>query len=114
MRLVIIRATEAGLALIGCAHDSFMIEDTVGRIGQSAAELRGIMRQVSCDLLGGFELRADCDPLKDITRYPDHFIDEREREEEMVHWNWLMTLIAEEEDAQQWQTTDHRSEYVRA
>jgi hypothetical protein len=93
MRLVIVRANK--LNLIGCAHDSFLIEDTIDRIEQSAAELQEIMRQASRDLFGGFELRADCDPAKDIVRYPDRFVDEREREDGMIHWNWLLTLIAE-------------------
>jgi hypothetical protein len=99
-RLVIVRAS-GRLNLIGCAHDSFLIEDTIDRIEQSAAELQEIMRQESRDLFGGFELRADCDPAKDIVRYPDRFVDEREREDRMQHWNWLMSLIAEEEIAQQ-------------
>ena len=107
MRLVIVRASK--LNLIGCAHDSFMIEDTVDRIEQSVAELQNIMRQASRDLFGGFEIRADCDPVKDIVRYPDRFIDDREREEEMRHWNWFMTLISEEENAQQGgQSADHQ------
>jgi DNA polymerase-1 len=91
MRLVIVRASH--LNLIGCAHDSFLIEDTIDRIEQSAVELQEIMRQASRDLFGGFEIRADCDPVKDIVRYPDRFVDEREREDGMKHWNWLMTLI---------------------
>jgi DNA polymerase I len=95
LRLVIVRASK--LSLIGCAHDSFLIEDTIDRIEQSAAELQEIMRQASRDLFG-FEIRADCDPVKDIVRYPDRFVDEREREDGMRHWNWLMTLIAEEEN----------------
>ena len=97
MRLVFVRASH--LNLIGCAHDSFLIEDTIDRIEQSAAELQEIMRQASRDLFG-FELRADCDPTKDIVRYPDRFVDEREREDGMRHWNWFMTLIAEEEERQ--------------
>ena len=36
------------------------------------------MRQASRDLLGGFELRADCKPERDIVRYPARFIDKRE------------------------------------
>ena len=51
------------------------------------------MREASRDLFGGFELRADCKP-HDIVRYPDRFVDKREREDGMRHWNWLMTLIA--------------------
>jgi hypothetical protein len=113
-RLVIIRAGAAGLKLIGCAHDSFLIEDTIDRIEQSAAALQEIMRQASRDLLGGFELRADCDPEKDIVRYPDRFVDEREREDGMRHWNWLMALIAEAENAQDGQIGDHRPELVAA
>jgi hypothetical protein len=103
MRLVIVRASAAGLNLIGCAHDGFFIEDTIDRIEQSVAILQEIMRQASRDLFGGFELRADCNPAKDIVRYPDRFVDDREREDKMVHWNWLMSLIAdaEEEDGQQ-------------
>jgi DNA polymerase-1 len=95
MRLVIVRAGAAGLRLIGCAHDSFMIEDTIDRIENSVAQLQEIMRQVSRDLLGGFELRADC-KLEDIVRYPDRFVDKREREDGMRHWEWLLTLIEEE------------------
>jgi hypothetical protein len=112
-RIVIVRAGAAGLKLIGCAHDSFLIEETIDSIEQSVAELQGIMRKASCDLFGGFELRADCDPTKDIVRYPDRFVDEREREDGMLHWNWFMTLIAEEENGQQngW-TRDHRSGFV--
>jgi DNA polymerase-1 len=108
MRLVIVRASK--LNLIGCAHDSFLIEDTIDRIEQSTTELQDIMRQASRDLFGGFEIRADCDPVKDIVRYPDRFIDEREREDGMVHWNWFVTLITEEENAKQsGQLADHRS-----
>ena len=57
------------------------------------------MRKASRDLFGGFELRADCKP-NDIVRYPDRFVDKREREDGMQHWNWLMTLIAGEDDGQ--------------
>jgi hypothetical protein len=109
MRLVIVRSS--GLNLIGCAHDSFLIEDTIDRIEQSAAELQEIMRQASRDLFG-FEIRADCDPVKDIVRHPDRFVDEREREDGMRHWNWFMALIAEEENEQQNESerpADHRS-----
>jgi hypothetical protein len=97
MRLVIVRASK--LQLIGCAHDSFLIEDTIDRIEASAAKMQEIMRKASRDLLGGFELRADCNP-HDIVRYPDRFVDKREREDGMRHWNWLMTLIAEQDDGQ--------------
>jgi DNA polymerase family A len=104
MRLVIIRAGAAGLRLIGCAHDSFMIEDTIERILDSVTKLQAIVRQASRDLLGGFELRADCKPDRDIVRYPDRFVDKRELEEGMRHWNRLMELIAEQEDGQ---SSDH-------
>jgi hypothetical protein len=97
MRLVIVRAGAAGLRLIGCAHDSFMIEDSIDRIEQSVAKLQQIMREASRDLLNGFELRADCKP-EDIVRYPNRFIDKRERECEMRHWNRLMALIDEQDD----------------
>jgi DNA polymerase family A len=96
MRLVIIYAGAAGLRLIGCAHDSFLIEDTIDRIEGSVAKLQEIMRQASRDLLGGFELRADCKPDRDIVRYPDRFVDKRELEDGMRHWNRLMALITEE------------------
>jgi DNA polymerase family A len=94
MRLVFIRA--AHLPLIGCAHDSFLVEDTIENIEATVAELQEIMRGVSRDLLKGFELRADCKPT-DIVRYPDRFVDKREREDKMCHWNLLMTLITESE-----------------
>ena len=55
------------------------------------------MRKASRDLLGGFELRADCKP-QDIVRYPDRFVDKREREDGMRHWNRLMALIEDEDD----------------
>src|SRR5262249_55260869 len=35
---------------------------------------------------------------KDIVRYPDRFVDEREREEGMHNWNWLTALTEEAED----------------
>jgi DNA polymerase I len=111
MRLVIVRARK--LNLIGCAHDSFLIEDTIDRIEQSVVELQDIMRQASRDLFG-FELRADCDPAKDIVRYPDRFVDEREREDGMRHWNWFMALIEEEEEnaRQGERSANHRSGFV--
>jgi hypothetical protein len=96
MRLVIIHAGASGLRLIGCAHDSFLIEDTVEDIEGSVRKLQEIMRKASHDLLGGFELRADCKPGRDIVRYPDRFIDKRELEDGMSHWNRLMALITEE------------------
>jgi hypothetical protein len=97
MRLVIVHAGH--LPLIGCAHDSFIVEDTIERIEQTVAELREIIRQASRDLFGGFELRADYNPETDCVRYPDRFVDEREREDEMRHWNWLMALIEEAKNA---------------
>jgi DNA polymerase I len=98
MRLIIVRA--GCLPLIGCAHDSFLVEDTIDRIEQTVAELRDIVRKASRDLLGGFELRADYNPTEDCVRYPDRFIDAREREDKMQHWNWLITLIEESENGQ--------------
>jgi DNA polymerase I-like protein with 3'-5' exonuclease and polymerase domains len=91
-RLVIVRAS--GLNLIGCAHDSFLIEDTIEEIDRSVVAMQEIMRKASRDLLNGFELRADCGQ-HDVVRYPDRFVDKREREDGMQHWNWLMTLIGE-------------------
>ena len=46
---------------------------------------------------------SSCAPTasrRDIVRYPDRFIDKRELEDGMRHWNRLMALIAEEEDGQ--------------
>jgi hypothetical protein len=97
MRLIIVRAGH--LPLIGCAHDSFIVEDTIERIEQTVAELREIIRQTSRDLFGGFELRADYNPETDCVCYPDRFVDEREREDGMRHWNWLMALIEEAKNA---------------
>ena len=48
---------------------------------QTAFRLQAIMRQASRDLLGGFELRADCKPKRDIVRYPARFVDKREIED---------------------------------
>ena len=97
MRLIIVRAGH--LPLIGCAHDSFLVEDAIERIEQTVAELREIIRQTSRDLFGGFELRADYNPETDCVCYPDRFVDEREREDGMRHWNWLMALIEEAKNA---------------
>jgi hypothetical protein len=80
MRVVFIRASH--LPLIGCAHDSFLVEGTIENIEAIVAEMQDIMRKTSRDLLGGFELRADCKST-DITRYPDRSIDKREREDGM-------------------------------
>jgi hypothetical protein len=101
MRLVIVHAGTAGLRLIGCAHDSFLIEAPIVEIDRDVEKLQAIMRQASRDLLGGFELRADCKPKRDIVRYPARFVDKREIEDGMRHWNRLMTLTgitAEEEE----------------
>jgi DNA polymerase family A len=53
MRLVIVRAGASGLRLIGCAHDSFLIEDTIDRIedsvgaaGDHAPGITGFARRV--------------------------------------------------------------------
>ncbi len=43
-------------------------------------KLQAIIREASRDLLGGFELRADCKPNA-IVRYPDRFVDKRELED---------------------------------
>src|SRR5262249_46495426 len=96
LRLIIVRASH--IPLIGCAHDSFLIEDTIDRIEQTVAEMTEIIKQASRDLFGGFELRVDCKPEIDIVRFPDRFVDEREREEGMRHWNRLMNLIRNEDD----------------
>jgi len=95
LRLIFIRS--AHIPIVGCAHDSFLIEDTVERIEQTVAEMREIILQASRDLFD-FELRVDCNPATDIVRWPDRFIDDREREDGMKHWNWLMELINEQGD----------------
>ena len=69
-----------------------MIEAPIAEIEADVVKLQEIMRQASRDLFGGFELRADCKP-RDIVRYPDRFIDKREMEDGMVHWDRLMALI---------------------
>jgi DNA polymerase-1 len=98
MRLVIVRAGAAGLRLIGCAHDSFLVEAPSAEIEQAISRLQDIMRQTSRDLLSGFELRADCKPDRDVVRYPARFIDKRELEDGMQHWNRLMALIENREE----------------
>jgi hypothetical protein len=95
LRLVFARAGD--LPIIGCAHDSFILEDRVDRIEQTVWQMQEIMRAASRDLLGGFELRVDFKPSEDLTIYPDHFIDKRERDDGMRHWDWLMRLIEEAE-----------------
>jgi hypothetical protein len=95
LRLIFIRSSH--IPIIGCAHDSFLIEDTIERIEQTAAEMRELILQASRDLFD-FELRIDCNPVTDIVRWPDRFIDDREREDGMKHWNWLMELINEQGD----------------
>jgi hypothetical protein len=95
LRLVFARAGD--LPIIGCAHDSFILEDRIDRIEQTVWEMQEIIRAASRDLLGGFELRVDYKPSEDLTIYPDRFIDKRERDDGMRHWNWLMQLIEEAE-----------------
>ena len=72
MRLVIVRASPR-LHLIGTAHDSFLVEDTSDGIEAAVAEMQEIMRKASRDLLGGLELRADCNSQHDIVRFPAPF-----------------------------------------
>jgi DNA polymerase family A len=95
MRLVFIRC--AHLPLIWCVHDSFLFEAPIDRIEQVVAEVQTIMLGVSRDLLGGFELRADCSLTKDVVRYPNRFVDKRDREDGMRRWRRLMELIEAEE-----------------
>jgi len=90
-------ARAGDLPIIGCAHDSFILEDRADQIKQTVWKMQQVIRAASSDLLGGFKLRADCDE-EDITYYPDRFIDKREREDGMQHWNWLMRLIEEAEN----------------
>jgi hypothetical protein len=96
LRLIFIRSGH--IPIIGCAHDSFLIEDTIERIEQTVAEMREIILQASRDLFD-FELRVDCNPATDIVPWPDRFVDEREREDGMTHWNWLMELINDQGSA---------------
>jgi hypothetical protein len=63
LRLVFARAGD--LPIIGCAHDSLILEDRADRIEQTIWQMQEIMRAASRDLLGGFELRADCEPDED-------------------------------------------------
>jgi hypothetical protein len=98
MRLVFARA--GALPIIGCAHDSFIVEDRIDRIEETIRQMQEVMKAASRDLLNGFELRADCKP-SDITYYPYRFIDKREREDGMRHWCWLMQLIEEVEHDEQ-------------
>jgi DNA polymerase I len=51
MRLIFVRAGH--IPLIGCAHDSFLIEDTIGRIEKTVAEMAEIIRGASRDLFNG-------------------------------------------------------------
>ena len=64
MRLIFVRSSE--VRLIGCAHDSFLIEDTIERIEQAVTKMTEIIKQASRDLFGGFELRVDCNPTTDM------------------------------------------------
>jgi hypothetical protein len=103
LRLIFIRASH--IPIIGCAHDSFLIEAPDYSIGETVAEMREIILQASRDLFD-FELRVDCDLEKDIVRWPDRFVDEREREDGMKHWNWLMELTSEQGDTDPTEAVD--------
>ena len=112
LRLVFARAGD--LPIIGCAHDSFILEDRADRIEQTIQDMQNVMRAATRDLLGGFELRADCKPDEDITYYPDRFVDKREREDRMQHWNWLLQLIEEAEHEDGRDTSERSGDYGRA
>ena len=95
MRLVIVRAGAAGLRLIGCAHDSFMIEapiarDRGGRRQAAGDHAAGLARPVGrFRAAGGLQARAGHRALS------GRFIDKREMEDGMRHWNRLMELIGD-------------------
>jgi hypothetical protein len=70
LRLIFIRS--AHIPIIGCAHDSFLIEDKIERIGQTVAEMRG-----SASIARFVQFRtASCNPATDIVRWPDRFVDD--------------------------------------
>jgi DNA polymerase-1 len=98
LRLAIVRAGTRGIPLIGCAHDSFLIEAPIAEINRWVAEMQEIIRTASRELFGG-ELRADC-KATDIVHYPNRFVDEREHEVGMRNWLRLMNLIEESEREQ--------------
>ena len=106
MRLVIVRAGASGLRLIGCAHDSFLIEDTIEEIEGSVAKLQAIMRAGVARPAGRLRVARRLQARRDIVRYPDRFIDKRELEDGMRHWNRLMTLIRRRRKMDSLQITD--------
>ena len=93
MRLVIVRAGAAGLRLIGCAHDSFMIEAPIDEIEPDVAGCRRSCGRPRATCSAVLSCARTASPSGDIVRYPARFIDKREMEDGMRHWNRLMALI---------------------
>jgi hypothetical protein len=68
MRLVMIRATEAGLRVGGALHDGFTIEAAAREIEAHAQAMRAIMERSALDVIGGV-IPVDVE----IARWPDRY-----------------------------------------
>jgi DNA polymerase I-like protein with 3'-5' exonuclease and polymerase domains len=76
MRLVMIRATEAGLRVGGALHDGFTMEAASSEIEARAEAMRAIMERSALDVIGGVI------PVNvEIARWPDRYpVEDKHRE----------------------------------
>jgi hypothetical protein len=91
LRVVTIRAFEAGIRICALVHDSIVIEAAIGDIDRVAEEAHKIMVQATIDIIGA-PISVDCK----ITRYPDRVHDDDGEED----FNMLMGMHAEIEGGQ--------------
>jgi DNA polymerase-1 len=70
MRLAMIRATEAGLAVAAPVHDGFLLVAPLDRLDDHIDQLRRAMAWASRQVLNGYEIRSG---VEHIARWPEHF-----------------------------------------
>jgi DNA polymerase-1 len=96
LRLACCLATERGLKIIAPIHDALMIEAPAGELLEHIRQLHECMLEASREVLGGFEVRAECKiPVNhgdesDIAIYPDRF---RDSKSDGVMWARLMRML---------------------
>lgn len=75
MRLALTFAVESGVRVCTTVHDAFLVEAVAGQEEAAAAAMTTAMAKASRVVLGGFELRAECQ----FVHYPNSMLDPEHR-----------------------------------
>jgi DNA polymerase I len=85
LRLACCLATERGIEVCAPVHDAVLICAPLGRLEIDVVRMQDAMREASCIMLGGFELRTDAVGV----HHPDRYMDERG----VMMWQRVMVLL---------------------